>query len=52
MIIVTGNNAVTAGEVLKLADLLLYEAGSIVNMDVAFNDAMKFVLMALLLVLK
>lgn len=40
------NNAVKAGEVLKLAELLPYEAGSIVNMDVASNSAMKFVLMA------
>lgn len=42
----TMNNAVKAGEVLKLADMLPYEAGSIVNMDVASNDAMKFVVMA------
>ena len=40
------NEAVKAGEVFKLAELLPYEAGSIVNMDVASNDAMKFVLMA------
>lgn len=40
------NNQVKAGEVLKLAELLPYEKGSIVNMDVASNDAMKFVLMA------
>jgi len=42
----TMNNAVKAGEVMKLADLTPYEAGSIVNMDVASNDAMKFVVMA------
>lgn len=40
------NNLVKAGEALKLADLLPYEKGSIVNMDVASNDAMKFVIMA------
>ena len=40
------NNKVRAGEVFKLAELLPYEEGSIVNMDVASNDAMKFVLMA------
>lgn len=40
------NNAVKAGEVMKLAQLVPYEAGSIANMDVASNDAMKFVIMA------
>lgn len=40
------NKAVKAGEVFKLAEMLPYEEGSIVNMDVASNDAMKFVLMA------
>jgi len=40
------NNKVTAGEVMKLSELLPYETGSIVNMDVASNDAMKFVIMA------
>lgn len=40
------NNLVKAGEVTKLADLVPYEKGSIVNMDVASNDAMKFVVMA------
>lgn len=40
------NSAVKAGEVLKLASLIPYEAGSIVNMDVASNEAMKFVIMA------
>lgn len=42
----TMNNAVKPGEVMKLAELLPYDAGSIVNMDVASNDSMKFVLMA------
>lgn len=40
------NKAVKAGEVIKLAELVTYEDGSIVNMDVASNDAMKFVVMA------
>lgn len=40
------NNAVKSGEVLRLADLLPYEAGSIVNMDVVSNDGMKLVVMA------
>lgn len=40
------NNSVKAGEVMRLADLLPYEQGSIVNMDVASSDAMKFFLMA------
>jgi len=40
------NNLVNAGEVIKIADLLPYEKGSIVNMDVAHNDSMKFVVMA------
>lgn len=40
------NHAVKAGEVLKLAELVPYEEGSIVNMDIASNDAMKFVVMA------
>ncbi len=42
----TMNKAVRAGEVFKLTELLPYEDGSIVNMDVASNDAMKFVVMA------
>lgn len=40
------NKAVRPGEVFKLAELLPYEDGSIVNMDVASNDSMKFVVMA------
>lgn len=40
------NQAVIPGEVMKLKDLIPYEAGSIVNMDIASNNAMKFVLMA------
>jgi quercetin dioxygenase-like cupin family protein len=40
------NKAVHAGEVFKLAELLPYEDGSVVNMDVASNEAMKFVVMA------
>ena len=40
------NQAVKAGEVFKLAELVAYEPGGIVNMDVASNEAMKFVIMA------
>lgn len=40
------NNAVKAGEVFKLAELIPYQDGKIVNMDVAHNDKMKFVVMA------
>ena len=40
------NANVKSGEVLKLAELLPYEEGSIVNMDIASNDSMKFVVMA------
>lgn len=40
------NEAVKAGEVFKLADLVPYQDGKIVNMDVVSNDTMKFVLMA------
>lgn len=40
------NAAVKAGEVFKLADLVPYQDGKIVNMDVVHNDKMKFVIMA------
>lgn len=40
------NEIIKAGEVFKLADLLPYAEGKIVNMDVVHNDKMKFVLMA------
>ena len=40
------NKALKAGEVIKLAELVPYEDGSIVNMDIASNDAMKLVVMA------
>ncbi len=40
------NKAVTAGEVFKLADLIPYQEGKIVNMDVVHNEKMKFVVMA------
>ena len=40
------NEAIKAGEVFKLADLVPYAEGKIVNMDVAHNDKMKFVVMA------
>ncbi len=40
------NEALEAGSVLKLADLVPYQEGSIVNMDLAHNDTMKLALMA------
>lgn len=42
----TMNEAIKPGEVFKLADLIPYVDGKIVNMDVAHNDKMKFVVMA------
>lgn len=43
---ITMNERVKAGEVFRLCDLLSYEKGSVVNMDVASNPNMKFVVMA------
>ena len=40
------NEAVKAGEVFRLADLVPYADGRIVNMDIVHNDRMKFVVMA------
>lgn len=40
------NDAVKAGEVFKLVELVPYQEGKIVNMDVVHNDKMKFVVMA------
>ena len=40
------NNAIKAGEVLNLAELLPYRDGKIVNMDVVSNNKMKFVVIA------
>lgn len=40
------NKAVTAGEAFRLADLVPYQEGRIVNMDVVHNEKMKFVVMA------
>ncbi len=40
------NEAVKAGEVFKLAEIVPYQEGKIVNMDVVHNDKMKFVVMA------
>lgn len=42
----TMNEAIKAGEVFKLAELVPYVDGKIVNMDVVHNDKMKFVVMA------
>lgn len=40
------NRAVKAGEVFQLGNLVQYQDGKIVNMDVVHNDKMKFVVMA------
>lgn len=40
------NEAIKAGEVFKLAELVPYAEGKIVNMDMVHNDKMKFVVMA------
>ena len=40
------NKVIHAGEVFKLAKLVPYQDGKIVNMDIVHNDKMKFALMA------
>lgn len=40
------NNAIKAGEVFKLAALVPYQEGKIINMDVVHNNKMKFVVMS------
>ena len=40
------NNTIKAGEVFQLAEVVPYQAGRIVNMDVVHNDKMKFVVMS------
>ena len=40
------NEVIQAGEVFKLAELIPYQEGKIVNMDIVHNDTMKFVVMA------
>lgn len=40
------NNAIKVGEIFKLSELVPYQEGKIVNMDVVHNDKMKFVVMA------
>ena len=42
----TMNEAIKAGEIFKLAELVPYAEGKIVNMDVVHNDKMKLVVMA------
>lgn len=42
----TMNKAIKAGEVFKLAELIPYQEGKIINMDVAHNEKMKFVVMS------
>ncbi|MGI6074264.1 MAG: cupin domain-containing protein [Fermentimonas sp.] len=40
------NKAIKAGKAFKLAEIVPYQKGKIVNMDIVHNDNMKFVLMA------
>lgn len=40
------NDMIKAGEVFRLAELVPYAEGKIVNMDIVHNDKMKFVIMA------
>ena len=40
------NSVIKAGEIFKLVELVPYQEGKIVNMDVVHNDKMKFVVMA------
>ncbi|MDY3052098.1 MAG: cupin domain-containing protein [Ndongobacter sp.] len=40
------NNAIKAGDVFRLAELVPYQEGKIVNMDIVHNDKMKFVVMS------
>ncbi len=40
------NSVIKAGEVFKLSELVPYQEGKIVNMDVVHNEKMKFVIMA------
>ncbi len=40
------NNNIKAGEIFKLENLVPYQEGKIVNMDVMHNDTMKFVVMS------
>lgn len=40
------NEAIKAGNIFKLAELVPYQEGKIVNMDVVHNDKMKLVVMA------
>lgn len=40
------NNVIKAGEVFQIADLIPYQEGKIINMDVVHNDKMKFVVMS------
>lgn len=40
------NNAIKAGDVFNLAELVPYQEGKIVNMDIVHNEKMKFVVMS------
>lgn len=42
----TMNEAIKPGEVFKLSELVPYQEGRIINMDIAHNDKMKFAVMA------
>ena len=40
------NSIIKSGEVFELAELLPYQEGKIINMDIAHNEKMKFVIMS------
>lgn len=42
----TMNSIIKSGEVFKLSELLPYQEGKIINMDIAHNEKMKFVIMS------
>lgn len=42
----TMNSIIKSGEVFELAELLPYQEGKIINMDIAHNEKMKFVIMS------
>ena len=42
----TMNSIIKSGEVFKLSELLPYQEGKIINMDISHNEKMKFVIMS------
>ena len=40
------NSIIKSGEVFKLSELLPYQEGKIINMDISHNEKMKFVIMS------